>query len=245
MPDVPYPNPDDGALQAGEFDEPVDQLQPYFREQPLQEEGAEAPPLWIWMLIFGVLFFGVYYLGRFIGDFSTYPWLQQPGSIGLVATAAEPVVDGAQVYSSRCANCHQADGQGVTGVFPPLVDSEWVTGEKGVIIRILLHGMQGPVEVNGEVYNGYMPAWAQLSDAEIAAVITHERQSWTNSASAVLEIEVEAVRALTAGRTEAWTAEELVQPANQTVPSTGAAEAETVAEGTEVEGEAAEPAPVE
>ena len=191
-----------GEAERAEQAEPLDLLSPFFRERDLEAEGAEAPPMWLWVSIFGVLLFGTYYLGSFVGDFSPYPWLQQPDVAAATpaAAAAAEAVDGAQVYQSRCANCHQQGGEGIAGVFPPLDDSRWVTGEKGVLIRILLHGMQGDVEVAGEVYNGNMPGWAMLSDEELAAVMTHERTSWTNSAEPIQPEEVAAVRELLAGR---------------------------------------------
>ena len=220
----------DARPQADEHLEPIDQLAPYFREAPLQEEGAESPPMWLWMTIFGVILFGVYYLGRYVGDFSMYPWLQQPELAVAegAAASAEVAVDGAQVYSSRCANCHQASGQGVAGVFPPLDGADWVTGPKGRPIRLVLHGLEGPIEVKGEVYNGAMPGWGtQLSDEEIAAVLTHVRQSWSNSASEITAEEVAAVREATQGRTAAWTAEEL--NANPGIPGAAEAAADTAA----------------
>ncbi|WP_228702827.1 c-type cytochrome [Salisaeta longa] len=150
-------------------------------------------------------------MGQYIGDFSPYPWLQQPElTVAEPASAAAAVqVDGAQIYSSRCASCHQANGEGIAGVFPPISGSRWVTGEKARVIRILLHGMKGEVEVKGETYNGNMPAWKQLSDKEIAAVITHERTSWGNDASPISAEEVAAIRAFAEGRTQQWTADEL------------------------------------
>ncbi len=218
MPDADTPRPPEDSSAEGEAtkstesQEPIDQLRPLFREQPLPPEGGEAPPMWLWMTIFGVVLFGAYYLGSYVGDFSPYPWLQQPEltRAAPAGAAAGVSVDGAQIYSSRCASCHQANGQGVSGVFPPLDGADWVTGDKGRIIRILLHGMQGEVEVQGVAYNGVMPAWQnQLSDAEIAAVITHVRQTWSNDASEVTTGEVGRVREATTGRTAAWTAEEL------------------------------------
>jgi mono/diheme cytochrome c family protein len=194
-------------------------LAPLFREKPLPPEGMEAPPMWLWMTIFGVILFSTFYLGSYIGDFSPDPWLQSSDPVA--TTSAEPKevkVDGAQIYSSRCANCHQSNGEGVSGAFPPLNQASWVTDNKGQIIRILLHGMIGEVEVRGNTYNGNMPAWGrQLSDKQIAAVITHVRQSWDNDASEVTAEEVKAVRDATSGRVQAWTADELMEPANMEV----------------------------
>ncbi|OZC01417.1 c-type cytochrome [Rubricoccus marinus] len=215
-----------GAAQQTEQAEPLDLLSPYYREQNLAAEGAEAPPFALWVTIFGVVLFSVFYLGANVGDFSTYPWLQQPQAAGVAAAAAPVAVDGAQLYTSRCANCHQADGTGVANVNPPLAGSSWVTGDKGVLIRILLHGMNGPVEVLGATYNGNMPAWAILSDEEIAAVTTHERTSWGNAAEPITAAEVAAIRELTASRSQPWTAAELQDPANQGVPAGAAPEAD-------------------
>ena len=76
-------------------------------------------------------------------------------------------------------------------------------------IRIVLHGFQGAIERNGKTYNGVMAAWSQLSDQEIADVLTHVRSSWGNSAGAVTVDEVKAVRDQTAGKVGAYTEAEL------------------------------------
>lgn len=200
--------------------EPADMLRPLFREEPLPPEGAEPPQMWLWMLIFGVLLFGTFYLGLYIGDFSPDPWLQSSETRAEGSAAAEEeAVSGEQIYGARCSTCHQSNGQGVSNQFPTLIGTQWVEN-KGMVIRILLHGMQGEMEVQGETYNGNMPAWgASLSDAEIAAVITYVRQAWDNDYSEVTEEEVAAVRSATDGRSEQWTADELLESDNQTVPT--------------------------
>lgn len=210
----PRARPDDSP-------EPMDMIQPLFREESLPPEGGESPQVWLWMLIFGILLFCTLYLGLYVGDFSPDPWLQssEPVAQSGAAPPTPAPVSGSQVYSSRCATCHQSNGQGVSGAFPTLVGTEWVE-DKGRIIRILLHGMQGEMEVLGETYNGNMPAWGSvLDDREIAAVITHVRQSWENDYTEVTADEVSAVRGATEGRTQPWTAEELGQTENQTVPT--------------------------
>jgi len=210
-----------------ESPEPIDMLQPLFREEPLRPEGGEAPPMWLWMVIFGTVLFCTFYLGLYIGDFSPDPWLQSSKPVAQATQApVEETVSGSSIYSSRCSTCHQANGEGVPNAFPTLVGTRWVEDE-GQIIRILLHGMQGEVDVRGSTYNGNMPAWGNvLSDKEIAAVITHVRQSWDNDFSEVTAEEVAAVRSATEGRSGQWTAEELDQDANRTVPT------ETAARGT-------------
>ena len=218
-------SPDDTGRDPDRSPEPMDMLRPLFREEPLPPEGGEPPQMWLWMLVFGVLLFGTFYLGLYIGDFGPDPWLQssEPVAQG-AAPAVEEEISGSQIYSARCSTCHQSNGQGVSGAFPTLVGTSWVEN-KGQIIRILLHGMQGEVEVKGETYNGNMPAWgATLTDKEIAAVISHVRQAWDNDYGEVAEAEVAAVRSTTEGRSAPWNAEELQQDANQTVPTEGSGE---------------------
>ena len=99
-------------------------------------------------------------------------------------TAAE-LPDGSQIYA-QCAGCHGQQGQGVPGAFPPLAEHMPVLynadGGREYLVSVMLYGLQGQIEVEGQTYNGVMPAWPQLSDAEIAAVLNHELTSWGNEA---------------------------------------------------------------
>ena len=118
--------------------------------------------------------------------------------------------DGKAVYGTTCAACHQATGDGVSGVFPPLAGSEWVTGDEAKLARIVLHGLTGPVEVAGETYAGMMPPWGgALKDPELAAVLTYIRSSWGNKATPVTAAKIASIRAATTARTTPWTAPEL------------------------------------
>jgi len=118
--------------------------------------------------------------------------------------------DGKVVYSTTCAACHQATGEGVEGTYPPLAGSEIVNGDEAKVIRIVLHGLTGPVEVAGETYSGMMPPWGGvLKDPELAAVLTYVRSAWGNKAAPVTVSKVAAIRAATASRTTPWTAAEL------------------------------------
>ncbi len=96
------------------------------------------------------------------------------------AQAAAPgaAVEVGASFAANCAACHQANGQGLPGVFPPLAGSEWVVGDPKVLANILLHGVSGKIEVAGQSFDGMMPAFAQLSDAESAGVLTHIRSTW-------------------------------------------------------------------
>lgn len=98
-----------------------------------------------------------------------------------VPEGPEELPDGAQVYAS-CAGCHQANGQGVPGAFPPLAGhaADLYQAEPAYLADVVLFGLQGQIEVEGANYNGLMPAWANLSDAQIAAVLNYILDSWGN-----------------------------------------------------------------
>lgn len=130
-----------------------------------------------------------------------------PETASTGAAAAGP--DGKSVYASYCVACHQANGAGVPGAFPPIVDSEWVAGSEKILASVVLDGLSGPISVNGVDYNGAMPGWgATLSDEEVAAVLTYVRAEWGDGAAAV---DSELVKTLRAehGTRAPWTVEEL------------------------------------
>ncbi|HEY1869307.1 MAG TPA: cytochrome c [Candidatus Cybelea sp.] len=103
--------------------------------------------------------------------------------------------DGGTVYIANCSSCHQANGQGVPGAFPPLAGNPTVTGSPVAVITIVKNGLEGRVVVNGQAYSGIMPHWkGVLPDEQIAAVITYIRSSWKNHASGVSVAQVQAVK---------------------------------------------------
>ncbi|MBV8344118.1 MAG: cytochrome c [Candidatus Eremiobacteraeota bacterium] len=113
------------------------------------------------------------------------------------AEAANPASasDGAVIYAANCSSCHQADGAGVSGAFPPLAGNPVVTGNPIALIAIVKNGLDGKVVVNGHAYSGIMPRWGGvLSDEQIAAAITFIRSSWHNRAAGVSVAQVRAVR---------------------------------------------------
>lgn len=121
-----------------------------------------------------------------------------------------PGVLGPQVYRDRCLVCHGATGQGLAGLYPPLAKSEIVQGDKQRVARILLHGLEGPVEVNGQSFNNQMPTWGALHDAEIAAVISFIRTQWGNAGGPITMDEVAQIRAHHKDRgMRAWTMDQL------------------------------------
>lgn len=98
------------------------------------------------------------------------------------------------VYETYCLACHQADGSGVPNLNPPLIKTEWTTGDKKKLITVILKGMDEEIEVDGESYHNVMPPLTHLSDQEIADVLTYVRSNFSNNASAVTVNEVKAVR---------------------------------------------------
>jgi mono/diheme cytochrome c family protein len=129
------------------------------------------------------------------------------------------VDDGEQIYNTRCVSCHQMNGQGVPGTFPPLTDTDWVNGDKGRLIRLLLSGLSGSIEVKGQTYSGVMPPWGgALDDEEMAAITTYIRSNFGNDASPVTAEDVAKVREATSSRKKPWTAKELRKDANQGIP---------------------------
>jgi ubiquinol-cytochrome c reductase cytochrome b subunit len=108
------------------------------------------------------------------------------------AAAAPANANGAKVFSTNCSSCHGATGAGLPGSFPPLANNPVVTGDPNKVIGIVLHGLKGSVSVNGQTFNGQMPAWkGTLSNSDIADVITYIRGSLGNNrASAVTTAQV-------------------------------------------------------
>jgi nitrite reductase (NO-forming) len=107
---------------------------------------------------------------------------------------ADLLEKGAHVYSTLCVTCHQAEGQGTPGVFPPLASSDYLMADKERSIRILLNGLKGEITVNGSVYKGEMPKFP-LSDAQIASVLSHVRNNFGNKGDLVRVEDVARVRA--------------------------------------------------
>lgn len=98
--------------------------------------------------------------------------------------------NGSEIYASKCASCHGAEGEGVAGQFPPLAGSEWVNEDneenKRRHIQVVLEGLKGEIEVLGQKYNGVMQPWFNVfNDEEVAAVVNHERISWGNNGGEV------------------------------------------------------------
>ena len=185
------------------------------REKEEPQEGFSPVPIFLMFIFAALCFWGGVYLVEHSGG---YRWDAYSPDFDPNAGAPKPVEialfdRGAKVYRNQCAQCHQADGNGVLGVYPPLVASNWVTGHPQVVSRILINGLNGPILVKGSKYNGNMPAFGSsglaLSDKDIAGVITYIRQEWGNSASDVTVATIAEYSDLYAGRSVPWQAADL------------------------------------
>ena len=107
----------------------------------------------------------------------------------------EQAVTGQKEYVQFCLACHQEDGNGVRGQFPPLAGNKTIISGADSIIRIVLFGLEGPITVNGRQYNMLMPAQNYLTDQQISDVLTYIRNSWGNKAPAVKPEQVKKIRA--------------------------------------------------
>ncbi|MDR3681036.1 MAG: cytochrome c [Flavipsychrobacter sp.] len=110
------------------------------------------------------------------------------------AALQQSITRGKIVYNQVCISCHQADGGGVPNMNPPLIKSKWVDGDKKVLINILLNGFSEKVAIDGDYYSNNMPAQSQLTDQQIADVLTYIRNSFENKASAILPQNVKTCR---------------------------------------------------
>jgi nitrite reductase (NO-forming) len=117
-----------------------------------------------------------------------------------IKTDGDPVLSlGEATFGRICSQCHQPTGLGIPSIFPPLAHSDYLAGaSKEQLVGHILHGLQGPVTVLGQTYNGQMPPLAFLSDDEIAGALTYVRASFGNKLSAVTGTEVAKVRAASA-----------------------------------------------
>jgi len=172
-------------------------------DEKWEPERAETPapvPTWAWVLFILVVTWAIYY---FIEEFNpTKEFVDTPTYATWGLTDDQPSTSdfsganlGAELYRTSCASCHQENGQGITGVFPPLAGDPVVNSDDATRhIEVVLYGTQGST-ISGVDYITPMPAWSELlSDEEVAAVINHERTSWGNNTSTITPSEVATIR---------------------------------------------------
>jgi mono/diheme cytochrome c family protein len=130
-------------------------------------------------------------------------------SAAFVKADDEQMKRGQAVYSRTCIACHQPTGKGLAPVFPSIAGVPIVNGDATLPIKFILHGLMGPITVDGVTYNSMMPPVAGVSDQEVADVLTYVRQSFGNKSNPVTADQVKAVRAANAARTAPWNTAEL------------------------------------
>ncbi len=142
------------------------------------------------------------------------PGVPPPPVIPPLTAEQQKLFDGGRtVYTTLCAACHQPTGTGMEGLAPALVDSDWVLGKADILPRIIIHGLSGPIKVNGQSWSLEMPPLgAALSDEQIAGVLTYIRREWEHGASPISVADVAKLREQHKTRTKAWTEAELRPP---------------------------------
>ncbi len=178
------------------------------REQGEPEEGFEPTPSWVWAISVLLLFAMGFYLGKYGGTFDTIAHeVEQPQL--LAGGEVKPEVKGDLIYAGVCQACHQADGKGVEGKYPPLAGSEWLLQDPLTPARIVLFGLEGDIRVKGKGYNNKMPQFHdKLSNEEIAGAISFARSSFGNKMPAISPAVVDSMRKAYGSR-GVWSASEL------------------------------------
>ncbi|AWV06379.1 copper-containing nitrite reductase [Marilutibacter maris] len=134
----------------------------------------------------------------YIGD-RAQPNMQAVASAAESASSGELTVEqqiaaGKELFLGTCSTCHQPTGAGMKGVFPPLAASDYIANDPASLPRVIVHGLQGPIKVNGTDYDSVMPPMAQLTDDEVANISTFVLNSWGNPGGRISKDEVARLR---------------------------------------------------
>jgi len=187
--------------------------------QPDDRAHYHLLPLVMLFVLSGCVLFAATYLNRYSGHFdpSIYDENLLPTKGAPVELKVDPIALGKRLFNTggACFTCHQPNGEGIPGAYPPLAGSEWANGPVDRVVRIVLDGLQGPVHVEGKTFGAaVMPAFGQSgfnwSDEQIAAVLTYVRQEWTNKSPAITEDQVAKIHQETADH-KAWSEGDLLQ----------------------------------
>jgi mono/diheme cytochrome c family protein len=206
------------------------------REHSVGTPGAVPMPLWL-MALCGVAIFwaGTSFSGGFGATyFSADNYSVHPGeSIGRSGGGAEQAATPSEAelgqiyFTQNCQVCHQPNGAGLPGQYPPLAGSEFVNGGSTRLGMILLKGLQGPVTVEGQQFSGatQMPAWGtSLTDKKIAAILTYVRSSFGNHGGPITPDQIEAARKEFANHPASWSFSDIMAvPATSELPGGAAA----------------------
>jgi mono/diheme cytochrome c family protein len=204
------------------------------REKREPRVGLE--PLSIWLIVvYGLaIFCAGAYLGRYSGSFSgdsldplggPPPAKKTAAGVpggGAQAEELSPRDRGKKVFAANCQTCHQANGQGMPGQYPPLAGSEFTTGGSRRPAMIVLKGLQGPVKVKGQQYgNAVMQPWESLGDQKVADVLTYERSEWGNNATPVTKEQIAALRKELASHPASFTEPDIMAVPDEDLPGGG------------------------
>lgn len=175
-------------------------------------------PLALLFIFSGLIFYAGTYLNHYSGHYHAdiFNETAKPTNAAGGPVKVDPLVLGKKSYEQVCSTCHQATGQGIPGIYPPLAGSEWVLGTPEHVVRIVLHGLKGPITVKGAQYGAAsMPVFGKVAgsgynwnDDRIAAVLTYVRQEWGNKADPITPEQVTAIRTKEGDRKE-WSEAEL------------------------------------
>jgi mono/diheme cytochrome c family protein len=212
------------AEQGGANDESIQQVHAILlREKAEPHEGFSPMPLFLLGIISALILVCAIYVVHYRGDFDPLVYDHRYDAEAAKAAAAAPkeltpeqiLAKGKQAYQT-CVTCHQANGLGVPGAFPPLAGSEWVTGKEDRLVRVVLHGLGGPIQVKGSTFNGAMPAFGKVPGGgynwnaeKIAQVLSYIRHEWGNNAGFITKEKVDEIFKAEAARSKVWTQDEL------------------------------------
>ena len=239
MNDQPH-NPSSLTRQGMDYGETADVHEVHAAiQREKREPRVGLEPLSIWLIaVYGLaIFTGGAYLGRYSGNFSgdgldplmgPPPAKKTAGGLagGEQQVELSPRDRGKKIFSANCQTCHQANGQGVPGQYPPLAGSEFTTGGSRRPAMIVMKGLQGPVKVKGQQYGtAVMQPWDKtLTDQKIADVLTYERSEWGNQASPVTADQIATLRKELASHPESYTEPDILAvPADTELPGEASA----------------------
>jgi mono/diheme cytochrome c family protein len=179
--------------------------------------GAGEIPVIFFGILAGLVFVGLLYLDKYAGGFNSMVY--RPYESYKQVDNAQPRdpdtarrLHGMALYDNTCKICHQPNGMGTPGTFPPLDGSEWVTGPVSRLARIPMHGLTGQITIKGESWNASMPnVGAGMSDEDLADLLTYIRSAWSNKAPAVDPSDIKKARAKDGSRSQPWSAAELMK----------------------------------
>ena len=183
------------------------------------QSGASQMPVGVVILLILAGYIGCYTVDKNNANFSVMvhaPFTEPDEVASLAPSETELMRSQGRTLYANCQGCHQANGMGTAGQFPPLAGSEWVRGNPETVAAIVLQGLSGPLKVAGKSFGAeaMTPFGEALKDEEIAAVITFVRNEWGNTPDNALEpkamIQLVAdtrKKIQTSGHTGAWTKE--------------------------------------